>query len=345
MMQATLSCTDPRCRCAQHRRPAARSRPEREDELEFEFEISRSSSEYVRWVQAQLNRLIGAALVVDGVSGTLTRSAVRSFQQRAGVAVDGVVGPVTEAAMLRAGATPPPGGTPASAPAPAPTPRTWPAPAPATGSMARLTVPESEILTYLPAFVPYRYGTPVRYPHALPDNVQVPQGQEQLTICCCFTEGLLLPAWEARHGSALHWDSVRHMDMMVREGMPSEKYSPMKAVIEAGMATAVPAGQAPPRWCLAQGWRSYPSGHQFIIVAHHVPSDRVLTLEANTAGSGMNGVGCSGFGPLREMPGQRPPARWWEDPRCPKWASLRSYFSEGIGLAQLAVTQPSWAGI
>lgn len=72
-------------------------------------EVSRSSPEYIRWLQQSLNRLTGARLVVDGIIGTYTRNAIRSFQQRQGLTVDGIVGPITEAALIRAGAGAPPG--------------------------------------------------------------------------------------------------------------------------------------------------------------------------------------------------------------------------------------------
>ncbi|WP_138733745.1 C40 family peptidase [Modestobacter excelsi] len=68
----------------------------------------------VRWVQSTLNRVIGAGLAVDGVFGSRTRAAVMSFQRREGLVADGVVGPVTTAALQRAA-----GGAP-SAPAPSP---------------------------------------------------------------------------------------------------------------------------------------------------------------------------------------------------------------------------------
>lgn len=72
-------------------------------------EVSRSSSEYIRWVQQSLNRIQSLRLDVDGISGPLTRSAVRSFQQRARITVDGIVGPQTEGALIKFGASPPPG--------------------------------------------------------------------------------------------------------------------------------------------------------------------------------------------------------------------------------------------
>jgi peptidoglycan hydrolase-like protein with peptidoglycan-binding domain len=78
------------------------------DEFEGEMEISRSSRDYIRWVQNALNRILGFRLSVDGIMGKYTRSAVRRFQQRAGLAADGIVGPMTESALISAGASPPP---------------------------------------------------------------------------------------------------------------------------------------------------------------------------------------------------------------------------------------------
>jgi phosphatidylserine/phosphatidylglycerophosphate/cardiolipin synthase-like enzyme/outer membrane protein OmpA-like peptidoglycan-associated protein len=56
----------------------------------------------VRWLQATLNQLIGAGLAVDGVAGNATRAAVRDFQGRNNLAQDGVAGPLTVAAMRAA---------------------------------------------------------------------------------------------------------------------------------------------------------------------------------------------------------------------------------------------------
>src|SRR5687767_1122067 len=93
----------------------------------WEGEVSRSSGDYVRWVQESLNRIEGTRLVVDGISGAMTRSAVRAFQSKRGLAADGVVGPLTEAALIQAGASQPPGSFAATVPSPPPTS----APAPA----------------------------------------------------------------------------------------------------------------------------------------------------------------------------------------------------------------------
>ncbi len=56
-----------------------------------------ATGEHVRYLQALLNRAYPAysRLVVDGDFGSATAAVVREFQHRAGLAVDGVVGPGT----------------------------------------------------------------------------------------------------------------------------------------------------------------------------------------------------------------------------------------------------------
>jgi hypothetical protein len=72
-------------------------------------EVDRRSVAYVKWVQRELNRLMRAGLMVDGVIGSRTRAVVRAFQQQKGLIADGVVGPNTERALIAAGAGNPPG--------------------------------------------------------------------------------------------------------------------------------------------------------------------------------------------------------------------------------------------
>lgn len=65
-------------------------------------EPSEEGSEYVRWVQSSLNRILGLRLPLNGIMRPETRSAIRSFQQQKGLPVDGVVGPDTEQALRAA---------------------------------------------------------------------------------------------------------------------------------------------------------------------------------------------------------------------------------------------------
>ncbi|NLD70774.1 MAG: hypothetical protein GX644_18430 [Limnobacter sp.] len=94
-----------------------RTRFELAPSFEFESAVDRSSRTYAIWIQSSLNRILGVQLALDGIVGTLTRSAIRSFQTRSGLAADGIVGPLTEAALIRAGAARPPTGSASSPPA------------------------------------------------------------------------------------------------------------------------------------------------------------------------------------------------------------------------------------
>jgi peptidoglycan hydrolase-like protein with peptidoglycan-binding domain len=59
----------------------------------------------VRFLQKSLNLWLRSAgleqLVVDGDFGRKTKVAVRSFQRAHGLAVDGIVGPITWGALTR----------------------------------------------------------------------------------------------------------------------------------------------------------------------------------------------------------------------------------------------------
>lgn len=73
-----------------------------ESKWEWEGEVNRTNRDYIRWVQASLNKVLGIRLAVDGVMGAQTRSAIRSFQKRQRLKVDGIVGPRTDEALRTA---------------------------------------------------------------------------------------------------------------------------------------------------------------------------------------------------------------------------------------------------
>lgn len=53
------------------------------------------SNACVSWVQSRLNQLDNAGLAVDGMYGGKTTAAVRNFQQKHHLGVDGIIGPQT----------------------------------------------------------------------------------------------------------------------------------------------------------------------------------------------------------------------------------------------------------
>ena len=56
-------------------------------------------SEHVRWAQTCLNSFLGMNLPIDGVMSEPVRSAVRTFQERRGLPINGLIGPETETAL------------------------------------------------------------------------------------------------------------------------------------------------------------------------------------------------------------------------------------------------------
>src|SRR5690242_19262142 len=65
-----------------------------------------ANGEPVRRLQRALRRQPDLDIVVDGVFGAKTESAVKDFQQGSGLVVDGVVGPLTWAKLPGGGAMP-----------------------------------------------------------------------------------------------------------------------------------------------------------------------------------------------------------------------------------------------
>ncbi|MEA5521301.1 peptidoglycan-binding protein [Limnoraphis robusta] len=64
-----------------------------------------SQGQAVKNIQAQLN-IFGAKLVIDGIFGAATEAAVKEFQKRSGLTVDGIVGTKTLNALSQATTVP-----------------------------------------------------------------------------------------------------------------------------------------------------------------------------------------------------------------------------------------------
>lgn len=185
-------------------------------------------------------------------------------------------------------------------------------------------IDEQVIVGLLPAFHPFTYDLDyAAYPFALP-GIKLPLAPPAQNNCCTLVEGVTVGAW-AEAKEEFTWTSAQHGQMMIYS--PEDFFSPVTALIDANMAVAVQDPDAAPNpWTVVQGWRNqWRGGHTFFIVAHHVPTDRVLTLESNSAYN-MNGPGFRCLGNLRDFPEGRPPENWWENDSLFTWERIKSTY-------------------
>lgn len=210
-----------------------------------------------------------------------------------------------------------------------------------------MTIAESFLVARLKDFRGYGYDLTknISYPWPLP-GVTLPTGRLEPKInCCTFVEALLVKAWEDAMPGRFNWSLERHKQMMI---LGKDLFSPVTAVLEAGMATPIEDLNAPPQaWTVVQGWkRLQPNegGHTYLIVAQR--DGVVLTLEANAAYE-LNGVGFRGLGNAEKF-GFKPPPGWWQNPDLWKgkkmwtWQQLRQAYT-GLKLARLKVSDQRWA--
>lgn len=202
-------------------------------------------------------------------------------------------------------------------------------------------IPENALINLLPQFEDFTYDVDeARYPYEL-RGVNLPQAPPRFNNCCTFVEALVVRAWADIH-DGFGWSPNRHAQMMILSN--DDYFSPVTAVIEAQMAIAVPDPDTPPQpWTLIQGWRyQWRSGHTFIVVDHHEPTDRVLTLESNSSYR-LNGIGFRMIGNLRDFE-CRPPDTWWEREDLWTWERIRSTYRYRQQ-AWLKVKERSWSGL
>ncbi len=164
-------------------------------------------------------------------------------------------------------------------------------------------IPQSALLAQLRRFIGWRYnGSRARYP--MPGPGWGEHAPPCVTNCCCFVEGLIIPA-AANHVAGLLWTLQRHRQMMVLTG---DLFGPITALVAAGLAHEHDVESSPPDWTVCQGWDAeWKRGHTFI-VAMGDPPGGLLILEA-TNGWGLDGVGWRGVGPLSDLVAT-PQAAW-----------------------------------
>jgi len=184
-------------------------------------------------------------------------------------------------------------------------------------------VPEATLVALLPSFHDFAYDLDdARYPFDLP-GVRVPQAPPATNNCCTFVEALLVRAW-ADAVDDFDWSAERHAQMMIYSA--DDYFSPVTAAVESGMAVAADPDDPPHPWTLIQGWRrQWRDGHTFLVLDHHPQTDRVLTLESNSAYR-LDGVGFRMIGNLRDVPDHRPPDDWWQSDETWTWDRMAATY-------------------
>lgn len=202
------------------------------------------------------------------------------------------------------------------------------------------SIPEGALVKLLDKFHPYHYTTRgARYPYPI-EGVSLGQAPPYQNNCCTFVEAIVAGAWQAVHGSQAKWSARLHSLMMI---LTEDLFGPITAIADAGMGVELADPDAPPHpWTAIQGWtRGNRSGHTFLILDYDVESDRVLTLESNSAHK-LDGVGFRNLGNLASQPGGRPPANWWTLDSMPTWEDLCANYVRRES-AVLKVTDVGWA--
>ncbi len=194
-----------------------------------------------------------------------------------------------------------------------------------------MTGPTAEqVLERVEAFRSYRYSrTRAVYPWPLPGvGVELEaKGTARVTNCCTFLEAVLVDAF-AQTRPGFTWSLELHRAFMCI----GDRFGPVHAAIESGMADPVGEGWQGRSWLLVQGWQGQRAGHTFC-VPQTSAEGHVLILEANN-GFGLRGVGYRDVGRLRDLAaGQLPVAspEW-------TWDRLRARYPQMRACA-LRVTQ------
>ncbi len=205
-------------------------------------------------------------------------------------------------------------------------------------SQEPLSVEENQLTDLLPAFSEFTYDLDQgRYPYPLL-GFKTPVAPPFTNNCCTFVEGLVVKAWQNAHPD-FKWSLEEHKQMMIYSS--DDYFSPVTCLVNTGIAKKTSdADQSPHPWTVIQGWRKqWTSGHTFMIVRHHVETDRVLTLESNSSYK-LNGVGYRNIGSIKEYPS--PPVNWWEDDQLWTWERVKSIYRFREQCA-LKVKELTWA--
>lgn len=185
-----------------------------------------------------------------------------------------------------------------------------------------MAIDEHHLVDMLPKFHDFSYDLDeARYPFPI-TGFRAPQAPPFTNNCCTMVEALVVGGWEQAI-PMFKWNQTNHGQMMIFSA--DDYFSPVSCLVNEDMAVPVEDHDAEPHpWTVIQGWRrQWTSGHTFIILDHHIPSDRVLTLESNAAYR-LNGVGYRMIGNLKDYP--EPPKDWWKNDQLWTWERIKSVY-------------------
>lgn len=292
-------------------RKKRRDRPRKKGELMPATVRRGSTGPDVVLCQDEL-RVHGYPCTVDGIFGSGTEANVKAFQADNGLAADGIVGPATWAVLQ-------------APPEDVDDPTTWD---------PGVDYDWANFSALLPAASPATYSLTDPQVPKFPPGVDFLPGKYlggRTTNCSMFTAYLLgngfggpfiLDQWN-------EWQVAKGGSQLSYSG-----YGP--AVVEEwGVGKLVERSVPKGGVYLIQSFTTWPRGHSWLVLDYDEATDKILTLESNTSGSGLNGVGFGGLGPIRSTN-----AANWVERTSMTWSGRTKGYSL-IYMAKLAIDPQS----
>ena len=246
------------------------------------------------------------ATSVDGVFGTKTEVALKAFQKSVGLKPDGIAGPKTLAALV-----------PVAEKSKVAGERDWASFVPLLGSAMNATYSLSG------AQVP---KTP---PGA--SFLQKKYIGSKRTNCSMFSAYFL----GCGFGGPFTRDHWYRWQLAGGKSYSYRGYGP-GVCVDWGVAEMMPKGALPVGGVyLLQIMKGWPRGHSWMVLDFDEATGKFLSLEANTKGTGLNGVGFWDLGPIRSTN-----ARGWKSRVKTTWEKRLKPTTE-VSMARLAIDHQS----